>query len=172
MGEGTTLSGEGRHEFVLDTALLARSHTEQSGAVAVFPRLSFSCSGVIHRVFLVGREGEGTAAPNLTIWQSGVLDLLPQLRHTLPLNDLRRVLHDSATGVGLYEQQVETQFVRGDVIGFTQSEDRSVVLRYMEGTGETLVVDEDPHYLPILPLIGLETSEHSSLVVPSSTVCV
>ena len=157
-----TDGGENRHESILSTALLARQHTEQSGAVAVFPQLNFICPGVIHRVFILGRDGSGSQAPNLTFWEIGALS--PQLRHSVPLTSLHRVFHNSATGVGLYEQRIEAGFASGDMIGFSQPEASasSVVLKYQDRNGKTLLID-DPPSLPremsLFPLIAIDSSE-------------
>ena len=152
---------ESRHQGLLDTALLARQHTELSGAVAVFPRLTFSCSGVIHRVFLLGREGNGSDSPNLTFWQSGALS--PQLRHSVSLTDLRRVVYNSATGVGLYEQSVEAEFVSGDMIGFSETEASvsSFVLRYQDMNDRTLLIGDtiSPDERRLSPLIAIDSSK-------------
>ena len=158
---GSSAGGESRHQGLLNTALLARQHTELSGAVAVFPELHFSCSGVIHRVYLLGREGNGSDSPNLTFWQSGVLS--PQFRHSTPLTDLRRVVYNSATGVGLYETTTEAEFVSGDMIGFSQAEANasSFILKYQDMTEKTLVIDggsfPDEHRL--FPLIAIDSSK-------------
>ena len=150
-------SGEGRHQALLDTALLARPHTDQPGRVTVSPTLTFSCAGVIHTIHLLGREGTGSEPPILTFWENS---LFPELKKSVPLTNLSRVLYNSATGVGLYQQRIDAQFSTGDMIGFTQSESNmsSVVLRYIENTGETIVV-ESPKSLVMLPLAAVDTSK-------------
>ena len=151
-------SGKGRHQALLDTALLARPHTDQPGRVTVSRTLTFSCGGVIHTIHLLGREGTGSEPPILTFWEDS---LFPELKKSVPLTSLSRVLYNSATGVGLYQQGIEAQFSTGDMIGFTQSESgmSSVVLRYIENTGETIAVDESPQSLLMLPLAGFDTSK-------------
>ena len=163
-------AGESRHEGLLDTALLARQHTEQPGVVAVFPQLNFSCSGVIHRVFLLAREGNGSQSPNLTFWQSGALS--PQLRHSVPLTDLHRMVYNSASGVGLYEQTVEAEYISGDMIGFSQPEagDSFIVLRYQDRNGLTLVIGDAilPEELRLFPLIAINSSETKIIIIWTS----
>ena len=87
--------------------------------------------------------------------------MLPELKDSVPLTSLSPVLYNSATGVGLYQQRIDAQFSSGDMIGFTQSESdmSSVVLRYIENTGETIVVDESPQSLVMLPLVAVDTGK-------------
>ena len=87
--------------------------------------------------------------------------MFPELKKSVPLTNLSRVLYNSATGVGLYQQRIDAQFSSGDMIGFTQSESdmSSVVLRYIENTGETIVVDESPQSLVMLPLVAVDTGK-------------
>ena len=165
--------GESRHESLLNTALLVKQHTEHTGVHTVYPSLNFTCSGVIHKLFLLGRASGGSQAPNLTVWGRGESLWTPQLSNTVPLVTLRDVLHDSVTDIRLYEQTVEIPFFTGDMLGFSQPNASlsSVVLQYQDKSGEDILLksllDEKIPFWPtlynpssMLPLIAIETSKH------------
>ena len=134
-----------RHDSLLDTALLVNSHTEHSGE-DVFPSLNFLCSGVIHKLFLLGRSraGGGEEASTFTLRQQGEVQL------NFSLVDLREVLHNSETGITLYEHTIEREFFSGDIFGFTQPNTSlsSVVLQYHQFRSGF-----------IFPLVAIETSK-------------
>ena len=173
-----------RHDSLLNTAVVVKSHTEYTGRQAVFPNLTFSCSGVIHRLLLVGRVGGGSAAPNLTLWQRGEFVLAPQFNYSFPLVDLREVVRNPETGIALFETTVDREHFSGDMFGFSQpnSSSSSVVLQYQRMSGETILTNNLPDNLTIpwdqvfnpgsmFPLVALETSKGAIYPTPNLAVC-
>ena len=144
-----------RHDSLLNTALLVKSHTEYTGRQAVFPSLNFSCSGDIHKLLLVGRVGGGAVAPNFTLWQRGKSVFTPELSYSLPLVDLREVARNPETGMALFEAIVEREYFSGDMFGFSQpnSSLSSVVLQYQRGFMnedllKLLLQKREPRHIP------------------------
>ena len=161
-----------RHDSLLNTALLVKSHTEYTGRQAVFPSLNFTCSGVIHKLLLVGRDSGGSVAPNLTLWQRGDSVFTPELNYSLPLVDLHEVVTNPETGITLFEAIVEREHFSGDMFGFSQpnSSLSSVVLQYQRKSGETILsnnLPDNPNFVwdqvtnpnSMFPLVALETSK-------------
>ena len=169
-----------RHDSLLNTALLVKSHTEYTGRQAVFPSLNFSCSGVIHKLLLVGRVGGGAVAPNFTLWQRGQSFFTPELNYSLPLVNLREVVRNPETGIALFEAIVEREHFSGDMFGFSQpnSSLSSIVLQYQGRSGETILSNNLPDNLnfvwdlvtnpnSMFPLVALETSKSAIMLVCS-----
>ena len=163
---------ESRHDSLLNTALLVNSLNEHTGLQAVFPSLQFSCSGVIHKMFLLGRVGSGSAAPTFTLWKEGAAIDRPQFNYSVPLVNLRAVLHNSETGIALYEHIIGRDFVSGDMIGFVQPSDNdsSVVLQYQTRNGDIILFNDLPpndidpwtqitYPQSAFPLVAIETSK-------------
>ena len=83
------------------------------------------------------------------------------------------MLYNSVTGVGLYQQRIEAQFSTGDMIGFNKSVGNasSVVLRYINNTGETIIDNTQPSLL-MLPLVAVDTSEIGMMMAITGCSCV
>lgn len=148
---------------------MARNHYELPPmTVAVFPQLNFKCSGMIEKVYFLAKSGTGRDVPLLTLWESGeppptgipIFDPPKQTRNT-SLSQLKLIMNDSVTGVGLYEQTVNLRFMAEEMIGFTQPQNSSMILQYLNQTGETLLnqANSIPQNLRLFPLIGIETSK-------------
>ena len=163
---------ESRHDSLLNTALLVNSLSEHTGVQAVFPSLQFSCSGVINKLFLLGRVGSGSVAPTFTLWKEGAAIDRPQFNYSVPLVNLRAVLHNSETGIALYEHIIGRDFVSGDMIGFMQHSDNdsSVVLQYQTRNGDVILFNDLPpndidrwtqmsYPRSAFPLVAIETSK-------------
>ena len=172
---------ESRHDSLLNTALLVNSLNEHNGIQAVFPSLQFSCSGVIHKLYLLGRVGSGSVAPTFTLWKEGAALVIPQFNNSVPLVDLQAVLHNSETGIALYEHIIDRDFVSGDMIGFMQPSDNdsSVVLQYQTRNGDYILFNDLPpnnkdpwtqmsYPQSAFPLVAIETSKR---VIQYSAVC-
>ena len=165
--------GENRHSNLLDTALLVKAHSEPSRFQAVYPSLNFTCSGVIHRLYMVARESGGSETPSLTLWEKGPMLESPQFKFRVHLTSLNRILHDSETGIGLYEHMMEGGFSSGDMLGFSQpsASNSSIILQYLDKTGDKILINNNisNNVLPfwpsydnpgsMFPLLTIETSE-------------
>ena len=168
-----------RHEDLLHTALLAKSHTEALGIQTVFPSLNFTCSGVIHNLYIVARESDGQVAPSFTVWESGFIFESPQFKYKVPLVNLTRVLHNFETGISIYVHAIEREFSSGDMIGFVQPNVHwsSHVLRYQNNSGDTILYSDEDLSQNILiwstlenpnsvfPLLAVEAGKQASKCV-------
>ena len=165
---------DNRHDGLLNTALLVKPHAELPGFQTVFPSYNFTCSGVIHKLFLVAREGNGSQAPSFSLWEKGPNFDSPQLKSPgFPLDNLQQILHNSETDIVLYEHRIEREFASGDMLGFLQPDANtsSIILRYQNKSGDNILVNNDlsddviPYWATLinpgsmLPLIAIETSK-------------
>ena len=137
----------------------------------MFPSLNFTCSGVIHKLFFLGRENGGFEAPTLSVWKNGISFFTPQLSYSVPLLSLREVLHSYENEIALYEHTIEREFDYGDMLGFYQPNASlsSVVLQYQETSGEAILInigDGIPFFWTflnnpdtMLPLVAVESSK-------------
>ena len=172
------LVDDSRHNDLLNTALVVKPHDELPGFQTVFPSLNFNCSGVVHKIFLVAREGSGSQAPSISLWEKGPIFESPLLKPPrFPLDDPQKILHSSETDIALYEHMIDREFSSGDMIGFLQpnASSSSIILRYQDRSGDNILLDEDISIDDIpfwptrinpgsmLPLIAIETSKQYTL---------
>ena len=142
---------------LLTTALLLYPHTEHPDMTITFPSMSFICSGVIQKVFLVAKEANGPEAPVFQLQTEGMNLLISH-----PLINLVEVVRNNMTGIALYECETNISYSLNYNFSFYQPplSASQVVLQYQQGGGPMgNVLNNIQTSLQDNPLVAVQASE-------------
>ena len=142
---------------LLTTALLLYPHTEHPDMNITFPSMSFICSGVIEKVFLVAKEANGPDAPVFQLQTEGMNSLKSH-----PLINLEEIVRNNMTGIVFFESKTNISYSINDSFSLYQPplSASQVVLQYQKGGGPIGNVSSNIQTsLQDNPLVAVQASE-------------
>ena len=122
------------------------SHTTNS---VVFPELHFKCSGSITSIWFIATENGNSSSdhndtyPEFQLWQGNTTMRGPLTRYHGAVKGSRSpvasrlLVNVSRSDMALYEYRLEDpmHFQSGDVLGVNETEDSSLLVKYLSGGG-------------------------------------